>query len=183
MNSARFPLLAVPPSGRCATAIGAATVLFIATQIVALAAETAPNGRSYVVMMTQAQIGSGLARHLVPPLTAALDRAGMVNAKGPTAEWVVSVETSADDGGWLGSGESRRWRHKGTVSVTFAPNEGFPRKPETATFTVDAKIVTADPDRPDEYRCLVDLAVRTALAQWRRSGRIEVGGVECERGE
>jgi hypothetical protein len=182
MNSARSPLSVFPPSGRRASAIAAA-VAFLATPIAALAAEAAPKGRSYVVMMTQAQISSGLARHLVPPLTAALDRAGMTNAKGPTAEWVVSVETSTDNGAWLGVGESRRWRHQGTVSVTFAPNEGFPRKPETTTFTVDAKIVTADPDRPDEYRCLVDLAVRTALAKWRRSGRIEVRGVDCERGE
>ena len=161
---------------------------FVAAALLAIpvapaAAEGAPKGRSYVVMMTQSQISSGLARHLVPPLVDALDRAGLKNAKGPTAEWVVSVETSADQGAWLGTGESRRWRHQGTVSVTFAPNEGFPRKPETATFSVDAKIVTANPDRPEEYRCLVDLAVRTALSRWRESGRIEVRGAECEHGE
>ena len=146
-------------------------------------AEPAPTGRGYVVMMTRPQIDSGLVRHLLPPLTDALDRAGMVNAKGPSAEWVVSVESASDDGSWLGTGESRRWRHRRTVSLTFARNEGFPRRPDTATFTVEAHDVTADPDRPDEYRCLVDLAVRTALSRWRASGRIEVRGVECERGE
>jgi len=143
----------------------------------------APVGRSYVVMMTQPQIASGLARYLVPPLVDALDRAGLVNAKGPGAEWVVSVETSSDHGSWLGSGESRRWRHDRRVAVTFAPNEGFPRKSTTDGFTVDARVVTADPDRVDEYRCLVDLAVKTAMAEWRRSGRTEVRGVACEHGE
>lgn len=147
------------------------------------AAESAPKGRGYVVMMTQSQISSGLARHLVPPMVDALDRIGMVNAKGPTAEWVVSVESEADHGAWLGSGESRRWRHTRTVSVTFAPNEGFPRKPETRRFTVAAEVVTANPDRPDEFRCLVDLAVKTAFARWKASGRIAVRGVECEHGE
>lgn len=147
------------------------------------AAEGAPKGRGYVVMMTQSQISSGLARHLVPPMVDALDRAGMTNAKGPSAEWVVSVESSADHGAWLGSGESRRWRYKRTVSVTFAPNEGFPRKAETATFTVDARVVTANEDRPDEFRCLVDLAVKTAMARWKTSGRVAVDGVACEHGE
>jgi hypothetical protein len=147
------------------------------------AAEGGPKGRSYVVMMTQTQISSGLARHLVPPMVDALDRAGMTNAKGPGAEWVVSVESSADHGAWLGSGESRRWRHVRTVSVTFAPNEGFPRKAETSTFTVDARVVTADPDRTDEFRCLVDLAVKTAMTRWKKSGRVAVQGVACEHGE
>ena len=149
----------------------------------ATAADGAPVGRSYVVMMTQPQIASGTARHLVPPLVDALDRAGLKNAKGPTAEWVVSLEKSADDGTWLGSGESRRWRHTATVSVAFAPNRGFPRAPDVPTFTVDARVVTADPDRPDEFRCLVDLAVKTAMSRWRPAGRIEVRGTECERGE
>lgn len=147
------------------------------------AAEAGPRGRSYVVMMTGSQISSGLARHLVPPLVDALDRAGMTNAKGPSAEWVVSVESSADHGAWLGSGESRRWRHKRTVSVTFAPNEGFPRKAETSTFTVDARVVTADTDRADEFRCLVDLAVKTAMARWKASGHVAVDGIACEHGE
>lgn len=146
-------------------------------------AESAPIGRSYVVMMTQPQIASGVVRHLLPPLTAALDRAGLKNAKGPGAEWVVTVETSSDHGAWLGSGESRRWRHNSTVSVGFAPNEGFPRKADVRTFTVDARVVTADPDRHDEYRCLVDLAVATAMKRWQSKGRIAVRGVECERGE
>lgn len=149
----------------------------------AAAAESAPKGRTYVVMMTQSQIGSGLARHLVPPMTDALDRIGMVNAKGPTAEWVVSLESEADNGTWLGSGESRRWRHTRTVEVAFAPNEGFPRKPETRRFTVAAQVVTANPDRTDEFKCLVDLAVKTAFARWQSSGRIVVRGVECEHGE
>lgn len=149
----------------------------------ASAADGAPIGRSYVVMMTQPQIASGTARHLVPPLVDALDRAGLKNAKGPTAEWVVSLEKSADEGKWLGSGESRRWRHTATVSIAFAANRGFPRAPDVPTFTVDARVVTADPDRPDEFRCLVDLAVKTAMNRWQASGRIEVRGTECERGE
>ena len=164
--------------------VGAACVGLLATALaVPVRADEAPVGRSYVVMMTQPQIASGLARHLVPPLTDALDRAGMVNAKGPTAEWVVSVDGEADNGTWLGAGESRRWRHQRTVSVAFAPNQGFPRKPDVTTFTVAAKVVTADPDRVDEFRCLVDLAVKTAIARWRKSGRIEVHGVDCEHGE
>jgi hypothetical protein len=147
------------------------------------AAEGGPRGRSYVVMMTQSQISSGIARYLVPPMVEALDRAGMTNAKGPSAEWVVSVESSSDHGAWLGSGESRRWRYKRTVSVTFAPNEGFPRKAETSTFTVDARVVTANEDRPDEFRCLVDLAVKAAMVGWKKSGRIAIDGVACEHGE
>lgn len=146
-------------------------------------AEAPPIGRTYVVMMTQPQIASGHVRHLLPPLTDALDRAGLKNGKGPSAEWVVTVETSADPGAWLGKGESRRWRHNSTVSVGFARNEGFPRKPDIQTFTVDARVVTANPDRPDEYRCLVDLAVKTAMKRWQPKGRIAVQGVECERGE
>lgn len=146
-------------------------------------AEGPPIGHTYVVMMTRSQIAAGLPRHLLPPLTDALDRAGLKNARGPTAEWVVTVETSADRGDWLGVGESRRWRHNSTVSVGFARNEGFPRKPGTPTFTVDARVVTANPDRPDEYRCLVDLAVKTAMKRWQPQGRIAVHGIECEHGE
>lgn len=147
------------------------------------AAAGGPQGRSYVVMMTQSQISSGLVRDLLPPMIDALDRAGMTNAQGPSAEWVVSVESSFDHGAWLGSGESRRWRHTRTVSVTFAPNEGFPRRSATPTFTVDARVVTADTDRADEFRCLVDLAVKTAMKQWKASGRVPVAGVACEHGE
>lgn len=147
------------------------------------AADAGPQGRSYVVMMTQSQISSGLVRDLLPPMVDALDRNGMTNARGPSAEWVVSVDGSFDHGAWLGSGESRRWRHTRTVSVTFAPNEGFPRKATTSTFTVDARVVTADTDRMDEFRCLVDLAVKTAMTQWKPSGRVAVAGVACEHGE
>lgn len=163
-------------------AVLVAAVLFAAGSSGAGAGD-APVGRGYVVMMTQPQIASGLARHLVPPLTDALDRSGMINAKGPTAEWVVSVDSAADDGAWLGSGESRRWRHERTVSVVFAPNRGFPRSPDVPTLTVAAKVVTADPDRTDELRCLVDLAVKTAFARWSPSGRLAVHGVACEHGE
>jgi hypothetical protein len=166
-------------SSIAAVAIGAALLAVTPAR----AAESGPKGRSYVVMMTQSQISSGLARHLVPPMVEALDRAGMTNAQGPSAEWVVSVDDGSDHGVWLGSGESRRWRYTRTVSVTFAPNRGFPRKADTPTFTVDARVVTADADRVNEFRCLLDLAVKTAMTRWKASGRVAVAGVACEHGE
>lgn len=138
-------------------------------------------GRTYVVQMTQPQVASGLAAHLLPPLTAAFARAGLVYRGGPDAEWVATVDTSSDVGAWYGSGSARRWLYMREVLIDIGPQAAMEKRPYGSRRGVAARLRTPDEDRADEYACLVDLAVADIAAHGPPKGRRTVDGAACAR--
>lgn len=138
-------------------------------------------GHTYVIQMTGPQVASGLASHLLPPLTAAFGRAGLVYRAGPDAEYVAIVDTSSNVGAWYGSGSSRRWLYTREVLIDIGPATAMEKRPHGARRGVAARLRTPDEDRVDEYACLVDLAVADIAARGLPKGRRAIEGSACAR--
>lgn len=138
-------------------------------------------GHTYVVQMSGPQVASGLAVHLLPPLTAAFARAGLVYRAGPDAEYAAIVDTSSDVGAWYGSGSARRWLYTREVLIDIGPAAAMEKRPYGARRGVAARLRTPDEDRADEYACLVDLAVADIAARGLPKGRRVVEGGACAR--
>jgi len=156
----------------------------VALSLIAGAAGAEPPalaGHTYVIQMSGPQVASGLASHLLPPLTAAFGRAGLVYRAGPDADYVAIVDTSSDVGAWYGSGAARRWLHTREVLIDVGPAATIAKRPYGARRGVAARLRTPDEDRLDEYACLVDLAVADIAAHGLPKGRRTVDGAVCAR--
>ncbi|MCB2125944.1 MAG: hypothetical protein H6897_15895 [Rhodobacteraceae bacterium] len=139
------------------------------------------DGKRYMIELTSSQYGSGYGEYLVPPLAAALAKAGLRTARQPPVDIIVNVVTGADVGRWVGTGASRQWLYTVTVTVGISP-EAYVIPPDgTPAFGVRAKLVTPNPDREDELDCLIRLAARTAVANWRPTGMFGTDGSACRR--
>ncbi len=148
---------------------------------VARADPSALAGHTYVIQMTGPQVASGLASYLLPPLTAAFGRAGLVYRAGPDADYVAIVDTSSDVGAWYGSGSSRRWLYTREVLIDIGPAAAIEKRPYGARRGVAARLRTPDEDRVDEYACLVDLAVADIAAHGLPKGRRTIEDSACAR--
>lgn len=138
-------------------------------------------GQSYMIELSSSQYGSGLGDYLVPPLAAALTRAGLRAAKAPPAEVIANVVTGSDVGRWVGTGAARDWLYTVRITVGLSP-ESYVIPPDgTPAFGVTAELVTPNPDREDELSCLIGLAARTAVASYRPEGRFRTDGSSCLR--
>ncbi|NLH82147.1 MAG: hypothetical protein GX458_15060 [Phyllobacteriaceae bacterium] len=131
--------------------------------------------------MTGPQVSSGLASHLLQPLTAALGRAGLVPRGGPDAEYAVIVDTSSDVGAWYGTGSARRWLYTREVLIDMGSQAAMEKRPYGARRGVASRLRTPDEDRTDEYACLVDLAVADIAAHGVPKRRRTIDGAACAR--
>ena len=138
-------------------------------------------GKSYIIQLSSAQYGSGYGEYLLPPLTAGLKGSGMKAKNGPGADVVINVETASDVGRWVGTGANRIWLY--TISATVGiSTESFAIPYEgTPAFGITASLQTPNPDRQDEMDCLIKLATRTALKNYRPTGIFPVDGASCQR--
>ena len=156
--------------------------------IAAAAAQAGPSafpaGGSYIIQMESTQVASGLAEYLVPPLVKAMDASGLIYRAGSGAEFAATLKTSSDVGKWFGAGGSRRWLYSRQVLVGLSPEGHAPRSGELTSdpaFGVTVRLITENADRTDELDCLVDLAVKTLAARYRRTGRVAVDGQSCKK--
>mgnify|MGYP001164515752 FL=1 len=139
------------------------------------------DGKRYMIELSSSQYGSGYGEYLVPPLAAALAKTGLRAARQPPADIIVNVVTDSDVGRWVGAGASRQWLYTVTVTVGLSP-EAYVIPPDgTPAFGVRATLVTPNPDREDELACLIRLAARTAVANWRPTGMLGTDGSACLR--
>lgn len=139
------------------------------------------DGKSYIIELSSSQYSSGYGEYLVPPLAAVLATSGMRAAKGPGADVVVNIVTQSDVGQWIGQGEAREWLHTVQITVGISPEAYVIPFEGTPAYGVRARLLTPNPDREDELECLIKLAARTALANYRPTGLLVADGQGCLR--
>lgn len=142
-------------------------------------------GKSYIVEMTNAQIASGFANDLVPPLVSALNTTGL-KQKGGTgvgSDYVISISHDYDAGKWYGKGEHQAWLHTRIITVGITPANGdpWPQGKHSPAFGVSAELQTPDVDRVDELDCMIRGAVMEAAAKYQTSGRLRIYAAKCLR--
>ena len=139
------------------------------------------DGKSYIIELSSTQYDSGYGNYLLPPLASELARSGLRARNGPGADVVVNIQTGSDVGKWLGAGENRVWTYAVGVTVGISPESYTIPYEGTPAFGVEARLLTPNPDREDELSCLIRLAARTAIANYRPEGRLRVDGSACLR--
>lgn len=145
------------------------------------AAATPLAGQSYIIELSSSQSASGYGDYLLLPLMRALRGSDMVPHRilGPGADIVVNVVTSSDVGAWRG--DPQVWTYTISATVGLSPESHAIPYDGTPAFGVRAVLQTPNPDRPDEMDCLIALATRTALANYRPTGILQTNGQSCLR--
>lgn len=138
-------------------------------------------GKSYIIEMSSSQMDSGYARYLLPPLTEVLDHSGMTAKNGPGADVAINLVTGSDVGKWVGTGENRVWLYTVFATVGISPEAYVIPWEGTPAFGITASLQTPNPDREDEMNCLIKLAARTALKNYRAHGIFPTDGSSCAR--
>lgn len=154
----------------------------IATLLAALPAAAGPlDGKSYMVELSSSQDASGYGAYLLPPLARALARSRLTPARTPPADVIVNIVTGSDVGRWVDTEAGREWLYTVSVTVGISP-EAYVIPPDgTPAFGIRADLLTPNPDREDELACLIDLATRTAIANYRPRGVFPTDGGACLR--
>ncbi len=150
--------------------------------LVAAQANAGPlDGKSYIIELSSTQYDSGYGNYLLPPLAAVMASSGMRARNGPGADIVANIQTASDVGQWLGNGAEQVWTYTLSITVGLSP-ESYPIPFEgTPAFGVTARLKTPNPDREDELACLITLAARTALANYKPAGHLVTDGSSCLR--
>jgi hypothetical protein len=153
----------------------------IAATLTGPAAAGPLDGKRYIIELTSSPHSSGYGEFLVAPLDRALRRAGLRPANGPGADVVVNAVPTSDTGRWTGTGDARTWTYRIQITVGISPEDHVLPRDGTPLFGVRATLDTPNPDRADELACLVALATRTAVANWRPRGLLTTDGQSCLR--
>lgn len=157
----------------------------LATALLALAttqAHAGPlDGKSYIIELSSSQYDSGYGNYLVPPLAKVMARSGLRAQNGPGADIVVNIQTASDVGQWFVKGTNRVWTYTLSITVGLSPESYVIPFEGTPAFGVTARLKTPNPDREDELACLITLAARTALANYRPEGHLSTDGSSCLR--
>ena len=141
-------------------------------------------GKSYIIELSSSQYASGYGEYLLPPLLSVLDRSGMLAKNGPGADVVVNIVTDSDVGRWTGAGAGREWIYTISATVGLSPESHVIPPDGTPAFGIRAVLETPNPDRQDEWDCLIALAARTAIANADpgKTGVRRTDGQSCLRG-
>ena len=140
------------------------------------------DGKSYIIELSSSQYDSGYGAYLVPPLASVLAATRMRAANGPGADVVVNIQTGSDNGRWVDTSAGRQWLYDVAITVGLSPESYVIPYEGTPAFGVTAHLQTPNPDREDELACLIRLAARTALANYRPTGHLKTDGGSCLRG-
>ncbi len=138
-------------------------------------------GNSYIIELSSSQFSSGYGDYLLPPLIEVLERSEMTAANGSGADVVVNIVTQSDVGQWIGQGDDRAWIYTFDITVGISPESYLIPIDGTPVFGIRARLLTPNSDREDELDCLIKLAARTALAQYRATGIFQTDGSSCLR--
>lgn len=139
------------------------------------------DGKSYIIELSSSQYASGYGNNLLPPLVKALKSSGMSDKRGPGADVVVNVQTDSDVGRWVTQNEQKVWIYAISATVGISPEAYAIPYEGTPAFGIRAVLQTPNPDRQDEMDCLIGLATRTALANYRPKGIFDTDGSTCLR--
>jgi hypothetical protein len=131
--------------------------------------------------MASSQVDSGYANYLVPPLAKAFDDAGFTAMRGPGADIVVNIITNSDVGQWMATAKGKEWMYTVTIIVGISPEDYDIPYEGTPKFGAEVSLVTPNGDREDELACLITLAAKTAIAQYRPQGIYKASGQQCLR--
>lgn len=138
-------------------------------------------GKSYIIQLSSTQYSSGYGEYLLPPLAKVMAQSGLKAKNGPGADLVVNIEPDSDVGRWVGAGENRVWLYTISATVGISPESYMIPFDGTPVFGITASLQTPNPDRQDEMDCLITLAARTALKNYRPSGVFKTDGSACAR--
>ncbi|MES2434400.1 MAG: hypothetical protein V4586_11325 [Pseudomonadota bacterium] len=156
--------------------------LALATALLAAPAAADPlRGKSYIVELSSTQSSSGYGEYLLPPLLKVLQRSGLKAKNGPGADVVINIKPDSDVGRWVGAGENRVWLYTISATVGISPESYMIPFDGTPVFGITASLQTPNPDRQDEMDCLITLAARTALKNYRPAGIFKTDGSSCLR--
>lgn len=139
------------------------------------------SGKSYIIELSSTQSSSGYGEYLLPPLLKVMRRSGLKAKNGPGADLVVNVEPGSDVGRWVGTGVNRVWLYTISATVGISPESYMIPFDGTPVFGITASLQTPNPDRQDEMDCLIELAARTALKNYRPTGVFKTDGSTCAR--
>lgn len=139
------------------------------------------SGQSYIIELSSSQSASGYGDYLLPPLMKAMEASDLVPHRilGPGADIVVNVVTSSDVGAWMG--DPPVWTYTISATVGLSPESYAMPYNGTPAFGVRAELRTPNPDREDEMNCLITLAARTAIVNYRPTGIVKTDGQSCLR--
>lgn len=142
-----------------------------------------PKNATVIIQLTGSQMASGSGQDLVPPLLKALRRVGLRYDGGPEVDYAASVEPEMDVGRWVEGADGKVWiyRRSFTVGLTPADQDLEPGGVLSPHFSVTAVLDTPNPDRVDEWNCLITLATRELAARYRPKGHVVVDGARCAR--
>lgn len=147
-----------------------------------LPAHAAPlDGKTYIIELSSTQYSSGYGEYLLPPLAKAMRHSGMTAKNGPGADVVVNVVPESDVGQWVKTASGKEWLYTLTATVGISPGETSLPYDGTPVYGVRASLLTPNADRDDELACLIGLAARTAVANYRPKGILKVDGQSCQR--
>lgn len=156
--------------------------LALATALLAAPAMADPlSGKSYIVELSSTQSSSGYGAYLLPPLLKVMHRSGLKAQNGPGADLVINIKPDSDVGRWVGAGENRVWLYTISATVGISPESYMIPFDGTPVFGITATLQTPNPDRQDEMDCLIALAARTALKNYRPTGVFKTDGSACAR--
>ncbi|MDZ4312615.1 MAG: hypothetical protein U1A24_18860 [Cypionkella sp.] len=156
--------------------------LALATVMIAAPPMADPlSGKSYIVELSSTQSSSGYGEYLLPPLLKALQGSGLKAKSGPGADLVINIKPDSDVGRWVGAGENRVWLYTISATVGISPESYMIPFDGTPVFGITASLQTPNPDRQDEMDCLITLAARTALKNYRPTGVFKTDGSACAR--
>jgi hypothetical protein len=137
--------------------------------------------RKYIIQMASSQVDSGYANYLVPPLAKAFDDAGFTAMRGPGADIVINIITNSDVGQWMATAKGKEWMYTVKITVGISPEDYDIPYEGTPKFGAEVSLVTPNGDREDELACLITLAAKTAIAQYRPQGIYKASGQQCLR--
>jgi hypothetical protein len=167
-------------------ALGIPGALFAFMALMSTAHAASPlKGKSYMFEMTSSQSATGLSEFYVPPMAEALDAAGLKpkSGLGPGADVIVNLVYTYDVGKWVKTSGGREWLYTIRFTAGISPEAYFIPHDGTPQFGVEAALVTPNPDREDEWRCLIKLAVSEAAARYQETGLIRISGQKCLRAQ
>lgn len=159
-------------------------MLRLTLALILLASQAAADplaGKSYIIELSSTQSSSGYGEYLLPPLLKVMQHSGLKAQNGPGADLVINIKPESDVGAWVGAGENRVWLYTISVTVGISPESYMIPLDGTPVFGITTSLQTPNPDRQDEMDCLITLAARTALKNYRPTGMFKTDGSTCLR--
>jgi hypothetical protein len=81
----------------------------------------------------------------------------------------------------MATANGKEWMYTVKITVGISPEDYDIPYEGTPKFGAEVSLVTPNGDREDELACLITLAAKTAIAQYRPQGIYKASGQQCLR--